>query len=130
MFKQIQHRFHLSQSFASRENEHLKHSRSRIFLLLLVIFCLQLRTFDLFAVSFIPKTIKPPQSYVYIRTNPLIDDSWIGTLINFTKNIPIASKDLDPNSLGLNSANTLQVSNVIRYQDWKQFVNNETGLTQ
>ena len=46
-----------------------------------------------------------------------------------TKNIPIASKELDPNSVDFNSASTIPSPNVIRYQDWKQVVNN-TNPTQ
>lgn len=73
------------------------------------------------ALSAIPKTPKAPQTYIYVRTSPIIDDSWIGTLVNFTKRNK-ALNGSDPNglqgnggSLTLNSAddptNTLNLTN-------------------
>ncbi len=74
-----------------------------------------------------PSYVTPPKSYIYVRTNPIIDDSWIGTLVSFAKKptrvTPVTNTNTD--EINLNSANNLQIPNVnnpVWVLDWKQTV--------
>lgn len=122
MFKQILKALHQYAFPIKRSREYQKYHYSFLSLLLLAIFCQQFSPLDqASALSAIPKTPKAPQTYIYVRTSPIIDDSWIGTLVNFTKRNK-ALNGSDPNglqgnggSLPLNSAddpaNTLNLTN-------------------
>lgn len=77
----------------------------------------------------------PPKSYIYVRSNPIIDDSWIGTLVSFAKKpTRITTVTGSTNSNGevtdFNSANNLQelnTTNPIWVQDWKQTITQING---
>ena len=67
--------------------------------------------------------VAPPKSYIYVRSNPIIDDSWIGTLVSFAKKPTRVTPITNPDEIDLNSANNLQVpttNNPVWVQDWKQ----------
>lgn len=77
----------------------------------------------------------PPKSYIYVRTNPIIDDSWIGTLVSFAKKptrvtTVTGSTNSNGEVIDFNSANNLQEpnpTNPIWVQDWKQTITQING---
>lgn len=69
--------FHLSQVTVPRNTIHVPHHRPLALFLLFVILCQQLGILWTSANSYNPTTGVP--KYVYIQTNPVIDDSWMGT---------------------------------------------------
>lgn len=78
MFKQIFQRFRSRILSSGGLNESSIHFRSLFLLLLLALFCQQFFVSGkVSALSVIPKIPKAPQTYIYVRTSPIIDDSWI-----------------------------------------------------
>lgn len=58
----------------------------------------------------------PPRSYVYIRTNPIIDDSWIGTLVKNIKKPTITTLSGTVQPIALQDKNPNWIN------DWKQSI--------
>ena len=77
----------------------------------------------------------PPKSYIYVRSNPIIDDSWIGTLVSFAKKptritTVTGSTTTNGEVTDFNSANNLQEPNAMNpiwVQDWKQTITQING---
>ncbi|NRH20668.1 hypothetical protein HOO68_01345, partial [Candidatus Gracilibacteria bacterium] len=123
MFNQIFQHFLSLRRFS----EHPEHHPSLFLLLLLALFCQQFFVSGkVSALSVIPKIPKAPQTYIYVRTSPIIDDSWIGTLVNFTKSNKAintsSNNQTDYNSIDLNSASSIDQANTVWVKDWKQSI--------
>lgn len=135
MFKQIlkalhQYAFPIKRSPEhQRSREYQKYHYSFLFLLLLAIFCQQFSLLDqASALSAIPKTPKAPQTYIYVRTSPIIDDSWIGTLVNFTKKLPITTVLTgSTQTTVLNTTNIIHTDNTQWIEDWKNSISMING---
>lgn len=74
----------------------------------------------------------PPKTYIYIRTNSVIDDSWIGTLVSFTKKLPITtvlsgSTQVNPNTTELTTTNIIHTTNTQWIEDWNTSINQING---
>ncbi len=129
MSHQIFHLFHLSQATVLGGEKQPRHHRPLMLLLILIIVSQQFGIFLSFAdsLSGTPGYITPPKTYIYVRTNPIIDDSWIGTLVSFTKKLPIVTSlsgsIQDISTLEFNSANIIRNSNSAWNQEWKDSLN-------
>lgn len=127
VFKQILHRFHLSQISVPRKGNQPSHHRPLTLLLLLIIVSQQFGIFSSFADSFSGTTpyVTPPKTYIYVRTNPVIDDSWIGTLVSFTKKLPVNNILTGSNIANINTnvSSTLYNTNTSWVEDWKEYMN-------
>lgn len=127
VFKQILHRFHLSQVSVPRKGNQPTHHRPLTLLLLLIIVSQQFGVFSSFAdsVSGTSAYVTPPKTYIYVRTNPLIDDSWIGTLVSFTKKLPVNNilTGSNTNNINTNVTSTLYNTNTMWIEEWKEYMN-------
>mgnify|MGYP005607297423 FL=1 len=124
MFKQIFQRFRSRILSSGGLNESSIHFRSLFLLLLLALFCQQFFiSGKVSALSVIPKIPKAPQTYIYVRTSPIIDDSWIGTLVNFTKKLPETTVLTgSTQTTVLNTTNIIHTTNTQWVDDWKQSI--------
>lgn len=134
MFDQILHRFHLSQATVPRKGNQPIHHRPLTFLLLLIIVSQQFGIFSSFADSLSgtsPYAV-PPKTYIYVRTNPVIDDSWIGTLVSFTNKLPVTtsltgSTQITPATTVLTTTNIIHTTNTQWIEDWNTSMNQING---
>lgn len=78
MYHFLKNRFHISQETVHPDAVHPRHHRPLALLMVFCMLCQQLGMFDAFAASVSEATVR----YVYIQSNPVIDDSWIGTPVN------------------------------------------------
>lgn len=126
VFKQILHRFHLSQISVPRKGNQPSHHRPLTLLLLLIIVSQQFGIFSSFADSLSGTSpyVTPPKTYIYVRTNPVIDDSWIGTLVSFTKKLPVNNILTGSNIANINTnvSSTLYNTNTSWVEDWKEYM--------
>lgn len=131
VFKQILHRFHLSQVSVPRKGNQPSHHRPLTLLLLLIIVSQQFGIFSSFADSLSGTTpyVTPPKTYIYVRTNPLIDDSWIGTLVSFTKKLPVNNilTGSNTNIISTNVTSTLFNTHTTWTEDWQEYINTIDG---
>lgn len=132
MFKQIQNIFHSLEPRVSRIREYSIHHRALSIVLLVTILIQQTHVVSGFANvdSNILSKSNLINNYVYVRTNPIIDDSWIGTRVytnkqnivdNFVtsitqKNNPIII-ELIPNKINTNPQQNNEESWI---GDWKK----------
>ena len=58
----------------------------------------------------------PPKSYIYVRTNPIIDDSWIGTFVRNIKKPTITTLSGTVQPIALQDKNPNWIN------DWKQSI--------
>lgn len=127
VFKQILNRFHLSQVSVPRKGNQPSHHRPLTLLLLLIIVSQQFGIFSSFADSLSGTSlyVTPPKTYIYVRTNPVIDDSWIGTLVSFTKKLPVNNILTGSNIANINTnvSSTLYNTNTSWVEDWKEYMN-------